>query len=89
MEEHSLNSSKRLHISEKAWVKLASHFTIVLSDKDTELLTRLQAHVDRWRELVEEFHTAMLDREDKMKQELNTIKAGLRKWATDFEKNLL
>lgn len=42
MEEHSLNTAKRLHVAEKAWAKLANHFTILLSDKDTEMLTKLQ-----------------------------------------------
>ena len=41
-EESSLNTAKRLHIAEKAWAKLANHFTILLSDKDTEVLTELQ-----------------------------------------------
>ena len=48
-EEHSLNTAKRLHVSEKGWVKLANHFTILLSDKDTEILTKLQTHVDSFR----------------------------------------
>ena len=42
MQEHSLNTAKRLHVAEKAWAKLANHFTILLSDKDTEMLTSLQ-----------------------------------------------
>ena len=29
-------------MSEKAWAKLANHFTILLSDKDTDLLTKIQ-----------------------------------------------
>ena len=48
-EEHSLNTAKRLHVSEKGWVKLANHFTILLSDKDTEILTKLQSNVDGFR----------------------------------------
>lgn len=41
-EEHSLTTAKRLHLSEKAWSKLANHFSVLLSDKDTEQLTALQ-----------------------------------------------
>ena len=89
MEEHSLNSSKRLHISEKAWAKLANHFTILLSDKDTEMLTRLQAFVDKWRDLVEEFNRSMREREETMRDELKAIQEGFVKWTKDFEKNLL
>jgi len=41
-EEADLTTAKRLHVSEKAWAKLAHHFTILLSDKDTDLLTKIQ-----------------------------------------------
>ena len=44
MEEHSLNTAKRLHVSEKAWAKLANHFAILLSDKDTGTMAILQVN---------------------------------------------
>lgn len=89
IEEHSLNSCKRMHVSEKAWAKLANHFTILLSDKDTDLLTKLQGYVDRWRDLVEDFNKSIKEREDTMRQELLAIKGDFQRWKEDFEKNLL
>lgn len=41
-EEYKLNTAKRLQVLEKSWVKLASHFTILLSDRDTDLHTKIQ-----------------------------------------------
>lgn len=41
-EEAGLTTAKRLHVSEKSWAKLANHFTILLSDKDTDLITKIQ-----------------------------------------------
>lgn len=35
-QEHSLQTLQRLQLSEKAWCKLAGHFVILLSSKDTE-----------------------------------------------------
>lgn len=41
-EEYQLNTAKRLQLSEKGWVKMATHFTVLLSDRDTDLLTKIQ-----------------------------------------------
>ncbi len=35
-EQYSIQTVQRLQLSEKAWSKLASHFVILLSSKDTE-----------------------------------------------------
>ena len=35
-EQRSLQTIQRLQLSEKSWSKLASHFNILLSDKDTQ-----------------------------------------------------
>ncbi len=88
-EEHSLNTAKRLHVAEKSWAKLANHFTILLSDKDTEALTCLQSFVDKWRDLVEEFHIQIKTREDDMKKSLNTVKSGIQSWMRDFQRYVL
>ena len=56
MEEKSLVTAKRLHISEKSWSKLASHFAILLSDKDTDDLAQLQLIVEQWRDKTEAFN---------------------------------
>ena len=47
VEEGNMVTARRAYIAEKAWSKLAHHFTVLLSDKDTEVLTRLQAHMEK------------------------------------------
>ena len=89
MQEHSLNTCKRLHVSEKAWSKLAHHFTILLSDNDTILLTALQGYVDNWRDLIEEFNENICRREEGMKSEMSEIRSGLNAWAREFQKHYL
>merc|ERR1712226_610076 len=73
----------------KAWAKLANHFTILLSDKDTEMLTSLQGFVDCWRDLIDDFNRDMIAREDTMRDQLNKVRAGIYHWIKDFEKHLL
>ena len=42
-EEANLQTIKRLQLSEKSWSKLAGHFAIVLSDKDTQQVSIAEA----------------------------------------------
>ncbi|PVD21951.1 hypothetical protein C0Q70_17754 [Pomacea canaliculata] len=83
-EECRLVTAKRLHVSEKSWVKLANHFTILLSDRDTEMLTKIQHHVERWRDLIEDFNIALRQREEDAKEELMFVKTGVEKWMAYF-----
>ena len=46
---NSLNTAKRLHVSEKAWSKLANHFAVMLNDYDSQCLADVQRHVEKWR----------------------------------------
>ena len=88
-QEHSLNTAKRLHVSEKAWAKLANHFTILLSDNDTETLTKLQSFVDQWRDLMDDFNIQMIQREAAMTKTLTAVKTGIQNWDKEFQKNVL
>ena len=65
-DEKALNTAKRLHVAEKAWHQLASHFTLLLSERDTESLTQIQRCVDEWRERAEAYAIVLLQRDDKM-----------------------
>lgn len=47
VEEGDMVTARRAYIAEKSWSKLAHHFAVLLSDKDTEVLTRLQAHMEK------------------------------------------
>nr|KAG5700478.1 hypothetical protein BaRGS_013965 [Batillaria attramentaria] len=86
-QENKLITAKRLHVSEKGWAKLANHFTILLSDKDTDLLTKIQGHVETWRDLIEDFNIALRQREEDMKESLKTLKVAVQKWIVDFQYN--
>ena len=85
-EEANLVTAKRLHGSEKAWVKLATHFTILLSDRDTQILTNLQGHVERWRDLVEEFKSIQFFREAEMKSNIGSIRGSVEHWMNEIRK---
>lgn len=85
-EEANLTTAKRLHVSEKAWVKLSTHFTILLSDRDTQVLTNLQGHVERWRDLVEEFKTVQNQREVEMKNNIKSIRGNVDHWMNEIRK---
>ncbi|KAL8625878.1 hypothetical protein ACOMHN_012470 [Nucella lapillus] len=88
-EECHLTTAKRLHVSEKAWTKLANHFTILLSDRDTDLLTQIQGHVDKWRDGIEDFNMALRQREKEMKDSLKSLRLHVERWIVDFQKNCL
>ncbi|XP_053380213.1 axonemal dynein light chain domain-containing protein 1-like [Mercenaria mercenaria] len=85
-EEAGLTTAKRLHVNEKAWAKLAHHFTILLSDKDTDLLTKIQTFVERWRDMVEEFSIALKHREEEMRQQLRLLSPGIDRWLKELRK---
>ncbi|XP_074655207.1 axonemal dynein light chain domain-containing protein 1-like [Tubulanus polymorphus] len=83
--ERNLQTAQRLHVSEKAWQKLGNHFVIVLSDQDTEVLTRLQTHVDTWRDLIEGFNFGMKQRDEEMKVSLHKVRDSMSALREDFE----
>lgn len=87
-EEAQVTTAKRLHVSEKAWAKLAQHFTILLSDKDTDLLTKIQIHAERWRDMVEEFNITLKHREEDMHQQLKQLSPGIDRWLKELRKCL-
>ncbi|XP_052221948.1 axonemal dynein light chain domain-containing protein 1-like isoform X3 [Dreissena polymorpha] len=85
-EEAQLTTAKRLHVSEKSWAKLANHFTILLSDKDTDLITKVQTHVESWRDMVEEFSITLKHREEEMRQQLRQLAPGIDWWLKELRK---
>ncbi|KAK3723089.1 hypothetical protein RRG08_037283 [Elysia crispata] len=84
-EEYQLNTAKRLQLSEKGWVKMANHFTILLSDRDTDLLTKIQSYVENWRDLIEDFNIALRQREDEMKESLKGVKTSIESTLKTFQ----
>lgn len=49
-EMKQLRTLRRLQLGEKAWAMLVRHFTILLSDKDTQQLSEVDRYVGEWRE---------------------------------------
>ncbi|CAG5119634.1 unnamed protein product [Candidula unifasciata] len=84
-EENKLNTARRLQLLEKSWVKLASHFTILLSDRDTDLLTKIQGHVEAWSDLVEDLNISLKQREDNMREAMKTMRNDVQSQLTIFK----
>ena len=89
MDEHFVTTAKRLHVSEKAWFKLGTHFTVLLSDQDTEVLAKLQTFVDKWRELIDDFSRNLCQREEDMRDQLKVIRVSINSWTRDFQRTVL
>ena len=88
-EEHSLNTAKRIHVSEKAWAKLANHFTVLLSDRDTEVLIRLQGYADTFRDVLDSFSQKTVQRERNIREKLLNVMGEMQAMKVDFQKNML
>ena len=88
-EEHSLNTAKRIHVSEKAWAKLANHFTVLLSDRDTEVLIKLQGHADTFRDVLDSFSQKTLGHERNIREKLLNVMGEMQAMKVDFQKNML
>jgi len=82
-------TARRAYIAEKAWSKLTHHFAVLLSDKDTEVLTRLQQHMESWRDQMESFHINIKQIEEDVEDALKNIKSNIVRWIDDFKKNCL
>ncbi|XP_032220070.1 axonemal dynein light chain domain-containing protein 1 [Nematostella vectensis] len=85
-DKHSLNTAKKLHLCEKAWAKLARHFAIFLSEKDSIQLESLTAHVQQWREMADKFNKQIESTEDKMRTKLNRLVKQFERWKKEFDK---
>ena len=83
-ESNALSTAKRLHVSEKSWSKLANHFTIVLSDRDTEQLSQLQHLVESHRDLTMKFNEQLRKDDVTSQERLLMIKMGIEHWCQEF-----
>ncbi|PAA74893.1 hypothetical protein BOX15_Mlig006576g2, partial [Macrostomum lignano] len=89
MEETQLVSCKRLHAAEKAWQHLAGHFSVLLSERDTEDLARVQALVDTWREKVDVFVGHLRVRDDSSRKNLTKLRELVTGLQENFEDQFL
>ena len=81
-DENKLNTSKRLNIAEKAWSKLALHFALTLSEKDTKIIIELQKLIESWKDTLLTVRTDIFAKELQMKNTLDALNAEL----TEFKK---
>ncbi|XP_077986638.1 axonemal dynein light chain domain-containing protein 1-like isoform X2 [Glandiceps talaboti] len=86
---NSLSTARRLHVNEKAWHKLATHFTIVLSDKDTEEMSTLQGFVEKFRDLIAEFYQHLKDSDQTSRDRLIQVRMGIERWSEEFAQNIV
>ncbi|XP_038045386.1 axonemal dynein light chain domain-containing protein 1-like isoform X3 [Patiria miniata] len=84
-EANSLATARRLHVSERLWSKLANHFAIVLSDRDTEELSQLQGYIASHRQLTIKFAEELKAGDVKSHSRLQTIGKGIEKWMQEFD----
>lgn len=87
--ENSLSTAKRLHVTEKAWHKLAVHFNVMISDHDTESLVDLQNHVERWRDLIFNFNQLLEAGDKKTLAVLTRLREEIRHWISIFEDTMI
>lgn len=85
MSVNALNTSKRLHVCEKSWAKLGSHFAVFLNDNDSGYLSKLQKHVEVWRDLIFSFMQHLEAADKSTTQSLNTVLRGIEKWVILFD----
>ena len=83
---HNFKTAKRLHLQEKAWYKLASHFSVVLSDVDSVQLKELTSHVTLWQDVAGEFDSKLLALEKETCEKLKQIKKQVQYWGKQFER---
>ncbi|XP_071947240.1 axonemal dynein light chain domain-containing protein 1-like isoform X2 [Antedon mediterranea] len=88
-EANSISTARRLNISEKSWSKLAKHFTVVLSDRDTDQLSQLQVLIENHRKLTTEFNSSLLSEEEKTRERLHIMKCGVNRWIGEFSENVM
>ncbi|CAK8690820.1 unnamed protein product [Clavelina lepadiformis] len=86
---NSLTTAKRLHVSEKAWSKLSNHFTVMLSDHDSQCLSTIQRHVEEWRKLMFHFNQSLESADKHTIDTLLAVKNGMEKWMSTFEDTLM
>lgn len=78
-EENRLNTCKRLNLAEKSWFKLAKHFALMLTDRDTKDLIAIQKMTEEWKLTIEEIRKEIEDKEKVFLKGLDDCKNDLNK----------
>jgi len=82
--KNDLKTALRLHLHEKAWYKLASHFTIVLSDIDSKHLQQLTSCIQRWQDITQKINSKLLAYEKEAHRRLTNIQNQIKHWGKQF-----
>jgi hypothetical protein len=69
--QRNLKTSQRLHLNEKAWSKLAAHFAVVLSDRDTQQLSELQNYIQTCHDMLLAVRKALVKQDENMKSQVS------------------
>ncbi|XP_075254289.1 axonemal dynein light chain domain-containing protein 1-like isoform X2 [Convolutriloba macropyga] len=88
-ENNRLNTAKRLHMAEKTWAKLASHYSLFLADRDCELMANLQSHADKWREIISEMNYKIAAGDKSSKVKLMALKDEMTERCVTYSKTML
>nr|XP_004658931.2 axonemal dynein light chain domain-containing protein 1 [Jaculus jaculus] len=84
IERNRVILAERLYLNEKGWSKLATHFIIMLSTKDTSDHAQLEKLTEKWRNLVTAFKKEVEDTEESTKEKSQIVKDGIIKWQSFF-----
>lgn len=84
-----MNTVRRLNLSESSWFKLATHFSIFLSDKDTKELNNVQSLAEDWKNSLESIRFAVNENESSLGQNLRQIISLLESFKKTLEKGSL
>merc|ERR1712142_1371071 len=80
IEENDLTIVRRLYVSERAWSKMANHFTVFLTERDSSDLKDLQEHVETWRDLAIQFNKNANEMYRKMRVQTADIENDFCEW---------
>jgi hypothetical protein len=77
--ENKLVTAQRLNVAEKSWAKLAKHFALLISEKDTKDLNEIQKHTDNWKDAIEELRFDIVCKENQTRNVLEQTRIDLDK----------
>lgn len=78
-EENKLVTAKRLNVAEKSWSKLAKHFTLYISDRDTRDLAEIQRLTETWKELMGDIAQNLDTSEKNSKKNIEAVQIDIQK----------
>jgi len=68
-----------LNLAEKSWSKLARHFTLLISDRDTKDLCKIQNYTENWKENLNDIRYLIGENEKVSKKNIEILKNYLKK----------